>query len=90
MTKYSIVFFIIFAGYSAGKELNFSKKKMAKLERFEEFSLLKADKIFEMKKFPAASKLYDVFIVEFQKSTATAYAIYRKARCLQLTNSRII
>ncbi|MCJ8330776.1 MAG: tetratricopeptide repeat protein [Lentisphaeria bacterium] len=90
MTKYIISFIIIFSGYSAGGELNFSKKKYKMLDQFEEHSLRKADTMFATRGgFDPASKLYDAFIIEFPKSEALSYALYRKARCLQQSNKRL-
>ncbi|MCG3148816.1 MAG: hypothetical protein PCFJNLEI_02263 [Verrucomicrobiae bacterium] len=84
----------IWAGLSAGlwvghaQEVALSAEEFAKLDTFEGHELAKADKLFAAKDFRSAAAAYEAFLVQYAKSSATAYAILRKGRCQQLGNKR--
>ena len=69
-------------------EVPLTEDDFKKLDTFEGHSLAKADRVYGQKDYRAAAAEYDAFLLEFPKSLATAYAILRKARCLQLDNKR--
>jgi tetratricopeptide (TPR) repeat protein len=69
-------------------EVTLSTDAWAKLETFEAHSLGKADQTFGRKVYRQALTEYDAFILEFPKSKAVPYAVYRKARCLHLDEKR--
>jgi len=69
-------------------ELSIDEEDFKKLDTFEGHVLSKADKVFGEKDYRRAAAEYDAFILQFPKSLATPYAVFRKARCLQLDNKR--
>lgn len=72
----------------ADGEVMYPNEAFAKLDTFEGHSLNKADKVFNQKNYKQSIAEYDAFILEFPKSAALPYALYRKARSLQLNNKR--
>lgn len=75
------------AGLKA-QELALSAADFAKLDTFEGHSLQRADKVFGDKQYRQAIAEYEAFLLEFARSAATPYAIYRKGRSQQLDNKR--
>jgi TolA-binding protein len=72
----------------AQQEAAISEDDFKKLDTFEGLALSKADKVFTKKEYRQAAAEYDTFILDFPKSPAQAYAVYRKARSIQLDNKR--
>jgi len=70
------------------QELSLSGDDFARLDTFEGHSLQQADKVFAANQYRQAVAEYEAFLLEFPRSAATAYAIYRKGRGLQLDNKR--
>jgi len=70
------------------QELALSAADFARLDTFEGHSLRRADKVFGDQQYRQASAEYDSFLLEFARSAATPYAIYRKGRSQQLDNKR--
>jgi tetratricopeptide (TPR) repeat protein len=84
---------------AASDEVSLSADAWAKLDTFEAHTLGKADQVFTQGKaasdpvaaqraFRDAYAKYDAFLLEFPKSKAQAYAVFRKARCLHLDDKR--
>ncbi len=59
-----------------------------KLDTFEGHQLAKADKVFVQKDYRGALASYSAFMDQYPKSTATAYVLLRRGRCLDLDNKR--
>jgi TolA-binding protein len=79
----------LWAGVAAqAQELSLSDEDFKKLDTFEGASLAKADKVFGDKDYRRAGAEYDAFVLQFAKSPALAYAVFRKARALHLDNKR--
>lgn len=70
------------------KEVAYPNEAFAKLDTFEGHRLNQADKTFNQKNYRQATAEYDSFILEFPKSAALPYALFRKARSLQLDGKR--
>lgn len=71
-----------------GQEVNLADDDKKKMDPFEEHSLGKADKAFNEKQYRAAAAEYDSFLLEFPQSRVRAYALFRKARSIDLDNKR--
>ncbi len=70
------------------REVELSSDEFKRLDTFEGHTLAKADKVFVAKDHKRAAAEYDTFLLEFPRSKAIAYALLRKARCLQLAEKR--
>ena len=70
------------------QEVQYSNEEFKRLDTFEAHTLTKADKVFVGKDYKRAAAEYDSFVLEFPRSKAIAYALLRKARCLQLIKKR--
>ena len=60
-----------------------------KLDRFEAHTLAMADQSFEKKQYREAVPKYDSFMVQYPRSAAIAYAVFKRGRSLHLDNKRI-
>jgi TolA-binding protein len=69
-------------------EIALTAADFQKLDTFEGHLLGKADKIFVQKDYRGALANYSAFMEQYPKSTATAYVLLRRARCLHLDNKR--
>ncbi|MEI7437133.1 MAG: tetratricopeptide repeat protein, partial [bacterium] len=69
-------------------EIALSAADFQKLDTFEGHLLGKADKIFAQKDFRGALANYSAFMEQYPKSTATAYVLLRRGRCMHLDNKR--
>ena len=69
-------------------EITLSDDELAKLDRFEEHTLSKADQVFNKKTYRQARAEYDSFIIEFPRSKLIPYALLRKGRSAQLDDKR--
>ena len=69
-------------------EASISSEDFNRLDTFEGHELTKADQAFAAKDYRNAGAAYEAFLLQYPKSTATAYAVLRKARCLHLGNKR--
>lgn len=69
-------------------EVQYPHGRFKKLDTFEAHSLAKCDKEFNRAGHRRAYQLYDNFVLEFGKSDAVAFALFRKARCLHMLNKR--
>jgi tetratricopeptide (TPR) repeat protein len=79
---------LVFSASDLRAEVGLAPDAWAKLETFEAHSLAKADQTFGRKDYRQALTEYDAFILEFPKSKAVPYALFRKARCLHLDEKR--
>jgi TolA-binding protein len=79
---------VLCAAGVAAPEASLSRKDFENLDPFEARSLARGDKAFGEAAWRLAKAEYDAFMLEFPKSTATAYALLRAARCLQMDNKR--
>ena len=70
------------------EDVHLSSEEFKRLDTFEGHVLAKADKVFVAKDYKRAAAEYDSFILGFPRSKAIAYALLRKARCLQLADKR--
>ena len=73
---------------ASGQEINLAKDDKKNMDPFEEHSLAKADKTFKAKQYRTAAVEYDSFLLEFPQSRVRAYALFRKARSIDLDNKR--
>ena len=73
---------------AAEREASISSEDFNRLDTFEGHELTKADQAFAAKDYRNAGAAYEAFLLQYPKSTATAYAVLRKARCLHLGNKR--
>lgn len=71
-----------------GQEVELAEDDKKKMDPFEEHNLGKADKAFKEKQYRAAAAEYDSFLLEFPQSRVRAYALFRKARSIDLDNKR--
>ena len=69
-------------------EITLDSNEYKKLDTFEAYSLKKAEKAFAAKEWRKAFAEYDSFMLEYPRSTATSYAVFRKARCLHNDGKR--
>ena len=58
--------------------------KRAKMGKYEQHALKRADDLYKAKKYTQASAQYEAHIQEFPKSKAVTYCEFRKARCKHL------
>jgi TolA-binding protein len=65
------------------KETNLSSEEWSKLDTFESHVLSKANKTFNAKQWRQAYAEYDSFLVEFSRSKAVPFVLFRKGRCKQ-------
>ncbi len=70
------------------QELSLSAVDFARLDTFEGHSLRRADLAFGGGQYRQAVAEYASFLLEFPRSPAAPYAIYRKGRAQQLDNKR--
>ncbi|MBU4198434.1 MAG: tetratricopeptide repeat protein [Verrucomicrobia bacterium] len=71
-----------------GQEVELANDDKNKMDPFEEHSLGKADKAFKARQYRTAAAEYDSFLIEFPQSRVRAYALFRKARSIDLDNKR--
>ncbi len=64
-------------------ETNLSSEEWSKLDTFESHILSKANKTFNAKQWRQAYAEYDSFLVEFPRSKAVPFVLFRKGRCKQ-------
>jgi TolA-binding protein len=69
-------------------EIALTAADFQKLDTFEGHVLGKADSVFAKKEFRGALTEYNVFMEQYPKSTAMAYVLLRRGRCLHLDNKR--
>jgi len=69
-------------------EIALTAADFQKLDTFEGHLLAKADSVFVKKEYRSAIAEYNAFMEQYPKSTATAYALLRRGRCLHLDNKR--
>jgi TolA-binding protein len=69
-------------------EVALSEQDFQKLDTFEGHLLAKSDKLFAQKDYRGAANEYASFMEQYPKSTAIAYVLLRRARCLHLDNKR--
>ncbi len=69
-------------------EIALTAADFQKLDTFEGHLLGKADKVFAAKDYRGALASYSAFMEQYPKSTATAYVLLRRGRCLELDNKR--
>lgn len=72
----------------SAQEVELAADDKKNTDPFEEHSLAKADKLFKEKQYRAAAAEYDSFILEFPQSRVLPYALFRKARAIDLDNKR--
>ena len=72
----------------AVEEVPLSEGDFKKLDTFEGHELAKADKVFAAKDYRRAVAEYASFLTQYSRSGASAYALLRKGRALQLDNKR--
>jgi len=65
------------------QETNLSSEEWSKLDTFESHILSKANKTFNEKQWRQAYAEYDSFLVEFPRSKAVPFVLFRKGRCKQ-------
>jgi len=70
--------------YAGGFDAPFPDADRAKLDAFASHDLAKADKFYTDQKYQQAVTEYEAFIQDFAKSPAIPYAMFQKARCVQL------
>ena len=70
--------------YAGGFDAPFPDADRAKLDEFASHELTKADKLYTDQKYQQAATEYEVFIQDYAKSPAIPYAMFQKARCMQL------
>ncbi len=58
------------------------------LDTFEGHSLRRADGVYAREEWRQAAAEYEAFLLEFPRSAAVSYALYRRGRSLQLDNKR--
>ncbi|MDD5677560.1 MAG: hypothetical protein PHW60_06145, partial [Kiritimatiellae bacterium] len=75
-------------GSVLGQEVDLAGDDKKKMDPFEMHSLDKADKAFNEKQYRTAAAEYDSFLLEFPQSRVRAYALFRKARSIDLDNKR--
>lgn len=71
-----------------GQEVTIAADEFNRLDTFEAHLLSKADRAFAARDYRSAAPGYDAFLLEYPKSQATAYAILRKGRSLELDLKR--
>ena len=69
-------------------EVPLTENDFKKLDTFEGHELAKADKVFAAKEYRQAVAEYESFLTQYPRSGASAYALLRKGRALQLDNKR--
>lgn len=79
-------FFVAAAG--PAQDVDLAPDDQKQTDPFEAHSLAKADKSFREKQYRAAAAEYDSFILEFPQSRVLSYALFRKARAIDLDNKR--
>jgi len=81
---------VAFAGPAGelGAEVEMPGEQFKKLERFEAHQLSQADEAFRKESYRQAAAAYDAFVLEFPRSIAIPYALFRKARSLHRDNQR--
>lgn len=75
-------------GSAQGQEIPIADEDFKKLDTFEAHQLSKADRVFASQDYRRAAAEYEAFLLQYPKSTATPYAILRRARSLQLDHKR--
>ncbi len=70
------------------QEVQLSAENKKLMDPFEAHSLGKSDDCFNNKQYRSAAAGYDSFILEFPRSRVLAYAVFRKARSIDLDNKR--
>jgi TolA-binding protein len=85
---YYIVGFLMCAVVAWSQEVAITADDFQKLDPFEGHVLAQADQTFAAKDYRGAAAAYDAFLVQNPHSVATAYALLRRARSLQLANKR--
>lgn len=70
------------------QEVELAAEDKKQMDPFEAHSLGKADKSFNEKQYKSAAVEYDSFLLEFPQSRVRAYALFRKARSVDLDNKR--
>jgi len=63
---------------------DYPKAKRAKMGKYEQHSLKRADDLYKAKKYEQAAAQYEAYVQEFRKSKAATYCEFRKARCKHL------
>jgi tetratricopeptide (TPR) repeat protein len=73
---------------NARAEIALTAGDFQKLDTFEGHLLAKADQVYAQKDYRGALANYSAFMEQYPKSTATAYVLLRRGRCLDLDNKR--
>jgi TolA-binding protein len=76
------------AALGFGQEVSVDAEQFKRLDTFESHTLVKADQAFGQGQYRQAASEYEAFNLQFPKSTVAAYAVFRRARSLQLDGKR--